>query len=146
MIERKVSKDAWRVNIPAEFMIQAGLEKGGPVCIDYDEKTKKITLWKKEEPKNKIQNQTNYEQLKSIINLNRDILNKPEEKIELNITKAKGDTNNKLKRCSQCGQYLSSGPHLKINGKEICEDCKAREVNIFKAYVQSNKIDFSLDV
>ena len=89
--ERKIAKDAWRVNIPAEYMIQAGLEKGGTVQIGYDTKTKKITLWKKEEQKVEVHDDAN--KVKSIVDKMdsaRQALDKAvDEKIELDMSKEK---------------------------------------------------------
>lgn len=144
--ERKIAKDAWRVNIPAEYMIQAGLEKGGTVKIGYDTKTKKITLWKKEDQKVEVHDDAN--KVKSIIDKMdsaRQALDKAvDEKIELDIKKAKDP--DKVKKCSRCGRPMSDRNHLKINGKEICEDCKASEVALFKLRLHQGKIDFESEV
>ena len=144
--ERKIAKDAWRVNIPAEYMIQAGLEKGGTVQIGYDTKTKKITLWKKEEQNVEVHN--DIDKVKSIVDKMdsaRQALDKAvDEKIELDIKKAKDPE--RVKKCSRCGKPMSDKNHLKINGKEICEDCKASEVALFKLRLQQGKIDFESEV
>lgn len=144
--ERKIAKDAWRVNIPAEYMIQAGLEKGGTVQIGYDTETKKITLWKKEEQKVEVHD--DIDKVKSIVDKMdsaRQALNKAvDEKIELDIKKAKDPE--RVKKCSRCGKPMTDGNHLKINGKEICEDCKASEVALFKLRLQQGKIDFESEV
>ena len=144
--ERKIAKDAWRVNIPAEYMIQAGLEKGGTVQIGYDTKTKKITLWKKEEQNVEVHN--DIDKVKSIVDKMdsaRQALDKAKKKkIELDIKKAKDPE--RVKKCSRCGKPMSDKNHLKINGKEICEDCKASEVALFKLRLQQGKIDFESEV
>lgn len=144
--ERKIAKDAWRVNIPAEYMIQAGLEKGGTVQIGYDTETKKIILWKKEEQNVEVHD--DIDKVKSIVDKMdsaRQALDKAvDEKIELDIKKAKDPE--RVKKCSRCGKPMSDRKHLKINGKEICEDCKANEVALFKLRLQQGKIDFESEV
>ncbi len=148
MIEKNMLKDKWAIPVPAEYSQSIGLEKGGKVFIDLDQKHNRIIITKdinvSEEnveltPKEKIYTPNEIADLIKFI-LNEDYSIK-QQILDMLLSRAGTQTVVNNPKCGHCGRPLKPQEKLCINGKRICSSCKKIEVQKFLLYLERRKLD-----